>query len=96
MARNDGIYDFPYRIGRGDTSAKFGSTAGATGVSNPQTKIYYNSDDDVLAVEEIIFAGTSNETIYRQQFYYTNVTNSGVDHITTINAWTTVSGLFPI
>jgi hypothetical protein len=91
MARNDGIYDYPYRIGRDDEPA---STAGRRGVTNHQTKIYYNSDEDVLAVEEIVFPGTANEAIYRQQFYYTNVTNSGVDHVTTINPWTTASGSF--
>ncbi len=86
MAINDGIIDVSTtRIGVDGQPRKFSSSAS---VNNPQTKIYYNSADDVLKIEEILYAGTANETMYTQVFNYIPTVASGVARTTIIEAWT--------
>lgn len=88
MARDDGIIDHEYLIGRGGKELKYFSTANAK--FNPRMKIYYNSDDVVIKTEEILFPGTADELIYSQTYWYSDVTNSGIDHWTIIDPWETV------
>ena len=85
MARNDGILDLDAMIGKDERDRKFFSSGNQK--YNPRIKIYYNSDNDVLTLEEILYLGTPNEITYSQTYYYTDVTNSGVDHVTTIEPW---------
>ena len=85
MARDDGILDLDYRVGRVERSKKFFSTAQAK--FNPKTKIYYNSDDDVLRIDETLFPGTVNETTYTQVFNYIPAVASGVARTTIIEPW---------
>jgi hypothetical protein len=87
MARNDGTLDLDYRIGKGDRDKKFFSTANVK--YNPRTKIYYNSDDDVLKIEEILYPGTANEVTYTQTFNYIPAVASGVARTTIIEPWET-------
>ena len=87
MPVNDGIIDVSTtRIGRDSLPRKFSPLASE---NNPQTKIYYNSTDDVLKIEEILYAGTPNETMYTQNFNYIPAVASGVARTTIIEAWTT-------
>ena len=89
MAVNDGIIDVSTtRIGRHPDSKKFFSTANSK--YNPRTKIYYNSDDDVLQIEEILYEGTNNEVTYTQLFNYIPAVASGVARTTIVEAWTGV------
>jgi hypothetical protein len=88
MARDDGIIDQEYLIGRSERELKYFSTANAK--FNPKMKIYYNSDDVVLKAEEILFPGTPDEVTYSQTYWYSDVTNSGIDHVTTIDPWVIV------
>lgn len=80
MTTNDGILDVSTgRIGRQPGMVR--STA------NVKQVIYYNADDVVLYIDEIYNAGQDDEKSYRQVFYYSDVTNSGIDHTTTILPW---------
>ena len=80
MTTNDGIVDVSTgRIGR--QPGMVHSTA------NVKQIIYYNADDVVLHIDEIYNVGTYEEKAYRQIFYYSDVTNSGIDHTTTIWPW---------
>ncbi len=86
MAINDGIIDVSTtRIGRDGQPRKFSPVSSA---NNPQTKIYYNSADDVLKIEEILYPGTVNETTYTQVFNYIPAVASGVARTTIIETWT--------
>jgi hypothetical protein len=86
MAINDGILDVSTaRIGAHSLPRKFSSSVV---VNNPQTKIYYNSTDDVIKIEEILYAGTANETMYTQVFNYIPAVASGVARTTIIESWT--------
>jgi hypothetical protein len=85
MARDDGILDLDYQGSPWERSLKFFSTANAK--YNPKTVIYYNSADKVLKIEETLYPGTANEHTYTQHFYYSDVTNSGIDHTMTIHPW---------
>jgi len=87
MALNDGRLDLDARIGRSSHSKKFFSTANEK--YNPRTKIYYNSNDDVLKIEEILYAGTANEVTYIQVFNYIPAVASGVARTTIIESWQT-------
>ena len=85
MAINDGIIDVSTtRIGKDGHPRKFSSSASQ---NNPQTKIYYNSNDDVLKIEEILYPGTPNETTYTQIFNYIPAVASGVARTTIIEPW---------
>ena len=88
MARDDGILDLDYPGSMREEPKKYYSTARAK--YNPKMKIYYNSDDIVLKAEEILFPGTPDEVTYSQTYWYSDVTNSGIDHVTTIDPWVTV------
>ena len=88
MALNDGILDIDALIGRQEKAIKYFSTANEK--YNPRIKVYYNSDDVVLKTEEILYPGTNNEITYSQTYYYTNVTNSGIDYVTTIEPWVVI------
>jgi len=86
MPANDGIIDVSTtRIGRDGQPRKFSPLASE---NNPQTKIYYNAADDVLKIEEILYAGTPNEVTYTQVFNYIPTVASGVARTTIIEAWT--------
>lgn len=86
MPANDGIIDVSTtRIGVDGQPRKFSSSVVA---NNPQTKIYYNSTDDVIKIEEILYAGSANETMYTQVFNYIPAVASGVARTTIIEAWT--------
>ena len=88
MPANDGIIDVSTtRIGRHSYPRKFSPLASE---NNPQTKIYYNAADDVLKIEEILYAGSANETTYTQVFNYIPTVASGVARTTIIEAWTGV------
>jgi lactate dehydrogenase-like 2-hydroxyacid dehydrogenase len=80
MTTNDGIVDVSTgRIGR--QIGMVHSTA------NVKQIIYYNAENVVLHIDEIYNVGTYEEKAYRQIFYYSDVTNSGIDHTTTIWPW---------
>lgn len=80
MTTNDGIVDVSTgRIGR--QRGMVHSTA------NVKQIIYYNAENVVLYIDEIYNTGTYEEKAYRQIFYYSDVTNSGIDHTTTIWPW---------
>lgn len=87
MARDDGILDLDYEGSMWERSKKFFSTANAK--YNPRTIIYYNSDTPakVLKIEETLYPGTANEKTWTQHYYYSDVTNSGIDHTMTIQPW---------
>lgn len=85
MARDDGILDQDYPGSMWERQKKFYSTA--TSKYNPRTVIYYNSEDKVLKIEETLFPGTVDETTYTQTFFYSDVTNSGIDHTMTVHPW---------
>lgn len=88
MPANDGIIDVSTtRIGRQGQPRKFSPLASE---NNPQTKIYYNNTDDVLKIEEILYAGTPNEVTYTQVFNYIPTVASGVARTSIIEAWTGV------
>ena len=84
MSTGDGIIDVSTgRIGRhpGMYRPAILSTA------NVKQILYYNSDDVILQIDEIYNNGTDEEKAYRQIFYYSDVTNSGIDHTTTVWPW---------
>ena len=84
MSTGDGIIDVSTgRIGRhpGMYRPPIHSTA------NVKQILYYNSDDILLQLDEIYNVDTDEEKAYRQIFYYSNVTNSGIDHTTVIMPW---------
>ena len=85
MARDDGILDLDYPNSMRERPKKYYSTAIAK--FNPRTIIYYNSNDKVLKIEETLFPGTVDELTYTQHFYYSDVTNSGIDHTMTVHPW---------
>jgi hypothetical protein len=87
MAVGDGILDLDLRIGKGDSDRKFFSTGSQK--YNPRTKIYYNSNDDVIKIEEILYAGTANEVTYSQTFNYIPAVSSGTARVTIIEPWQT-------
>ena len=87
MAVNDGILDLELRIGKAETDKKYFSTGSAK--YNPRTKIYYNSNDDVLKIEETLYPGTANEKTYTQIFNYIPSVASGTARITIIEPWQT-------
>jgi len=85
MPANDGIIDVSTtRIGRSGQARKFSPLSSE---NNPQTKIYYNATDDVLKIEETLYAGTTDEVTYTQVFNYIPTVASGVARTTIIEAW---------
>lgn len=84
MPTGDGILDV--------STGRIGRIPGAVPRSTANVKqiIYYNSDNNVLQIDEIYNAGSDQEKTYRQVFYYSDVTNSGIDHTATIMPWEVV------